>query len=121
MSSERLEVTAYKHSATLQHRTSRCEELLSLYADSVPVLVIPGSGLEGIATFKFIMPKTALGSTLIYNIRQKLYLNQTQGIFVYLADGTLMQRDMVLGSLYADKKDADNYLYLIAVTQEKLG
>jgi hypothetical protein len=119
--SERPEVRSYKQSLTFEQRSSRSADIISSYQDNVPILCLPGAGVENVKAFKFIMTKTTQASTMIHWVRQKLYLSQTQGVFLYLANGTLIQRDMVLGELYDVHKDADNYLYLILATQERLG
>mmetsp|Transcript_12242 Transcript_12242/g.23233 ORF Transcript_12242/g.23233 Transcript_12242/m.23233 type:complete len:122 (+) Transcript_12242:35-400(+) len=119
--SERREVRTYKQTVSFEHRASRSSELLTSYQDSVLIMMVPGNGLDKVGVFKFGFPKTATASSLIYKTRQHLKLNQTEGIFLYLSDGTLLQRDNSLGDLYEHKKDEDGFLYVVVAKQEELG
>jgi hypothetical protein len=121
MSSERPEVRRYKQSINFDERIARSTEIVASVSDSIPILILPGSGLVDAKVTKFVISKSSKASTLIHRMRQQLYLSQTQGIFLYLADGTLLQRDMLLGEIYDAKKADDNFLYLVAATQEELG
>jgi hypothetical protein len=121
MSSERPEVQRYKQSTNFYERFARSTEIVASVADSIPIVILPGGGLVDAKVTKLVIAKSSKASTLIHRMRQQLYLSQTQGIFLYLADGTLLQRDMVLGELYEAKKADDNFLYLVVATQEELG
>jgi hypothetical protein len=121
MPSERTEVTRYKHSIALDKRISRSSEIAADMADKVPIVILPGAGIDKAKVMKFIMSQETSGAVLMYRVRLQLQLNQTQGLFTYLADGTPLLGEVTIGQLSEAKRDEDGFLYLVVATQEELG
>jgi hypothetical protein len=121
MPSERTEVTKYKHSVNLDKRISRSSEITADLSNKVPIVILPGAGVDKEKVMKFIMRQETSSAVLMYQIRLQLQLNQTQGLFAYLADGTPLLGEVTVGQLCEAKRDEDGFLYIVAATQEELG
>ena len=107
---------------TLEYRKSYAANLLSKFADRVPIIIMRRSGdtIPLIKKQKYLVPREYRMANIILIIRTGLQLDPGQAIFVFV-NNVLVPNSQDVGSTYNDHKDNDGFLYITYCSESTFG
>jgi len=108
-------------SKSLEDRLAESNKVLIKYPDRIPVIVEPlTKDIVGIDKNKFIVSKDMTFGQLIYIIRKRMNVDSNTALF-FSINGTLCTASSDIESIYNDKKNEDNFLYVKYTTENTFG
>jgi GABA(A) receptor-associated protein len=112
---------------TLQERLQFSERLKNKYPDLIPINIKKKFGdkiLQDIDKHRYLIPKNLPMSNLLFIIRKKITLLETQALFVFVEknkESFLVASNTIIGEIYQQHKSNDNFLYLVYTTENTFG
>jgi GABA(A) receptor-associated protein len=87
------------------------KQILSKYPDRVPVLVTKSekSDVPDMDKHKYLVPTDLTVGQFVYIIRKRIKMDAHKAIFVFV-DNTIPPTSALMGTIYNEYKDADQYL-----------
>lgn len=103
----------YKDENTLELRQRESNNILTKYPTKIPVICEkdPNSDLIEMTKKKFLAPNDITLGEFLFIIRRRLNLDHSKALFLFV-DNILPPNAMLMSTLYEDKKDIDNFLYI---------
>ena len=99
----------------VEERKMQCEQLLKEYQDKIPIVLEPNESSKNgyiISQNKFLVPKLYTFHELVFLIRKKLKLNQSESLFITVGDSSFPSMNKSLNSIYNEYKSPDGFLYV---------
>ena len=106
-------MSAFKQKFSFRKRLEESNRIIDKYPDRVPIIVERASNTSDIPVIdkqKYLVPKDLTVGQFIYVIRKRIQLKPEHAIFLFIND-TLSPSSMLMGEIYKEKKDKDNFLY----------
>jgi GABA(A) receptor-associated protein len=106
---------------TVEERTEQSTKVLNKYPERIPVVVEPlTNDIPSIDKNKFIVSKDMTFGQFIYIIRKRLKIESDVALF-FSVNGSLCTSSSDIGTIYAEKKNEDNFLYIKYTTENTFG
>lgn len=99
---------------SLQERSAISKNTMRKYPDYVPVIVGRANltHTPPIDKFKFLAPKCITLGAFICEIRRHIKINETEALFFFLPNNTLISPCSLMDSLHEKYKSDDGFLYM---------
>ena len=104
----------YKDKFSFEQRISESSRIMEKYPDRLPIIVARAKNCHDIAQInkrKYLVPNCLTVGQFLYVIRKRLVLPPEKAIFLFIG-GILPPTASLLGSIYDEHKDRDNFLYI---------
>jgi GABA(A) receptor-associated protein len=103
----------FKSNYTLDQRKNEASKMRIKYPDRIPVIVQKSakSSVQDIDKHKYLVPADLNVGTFMNVIRQRIKLDQSEGIFLFI-NNTIPPCSDLLSSIYKNNKDEDGFLYV---------
>ena len=108
---------------SLEKRKSEFKNINMKYPDRIPVIVERASHhnlIPQIDKKKYLISHDLTMYQVLYTIRRRLRLSETQAIFVFI-NNKLPPMANTLGQIYKDNKDVDGFLYITYNGEDTFG
>lgn len=106
---------------SLEERLSESNKVIIKYPERIPVIVEPlTNDIIDIDKKKFIVSKEMTFGQLIYIIRKRIDVDSSVALF-FSVNGTLCTTSSDIASIYEEKKNEDNFLYIKYTTENTFG
>lgn len=113
---------AFKHRYSFDQRSNEAKKILSKYPDRVPVIVEKhyNCKMPNINKNKYLVPGDLTVGQFLYVIRKRIKINPCKAIFLFV-DGILPPTSELMQTLYEEKKEIDNFLYITYSSENVFG
>jgi GABA(A) receptor-associated protein len=104
----------FKDKHTYQDRRKECIRVTTKYPDKIPCILQmkKGGAMSSIdGKNKYLVPNNTTFGHLIYIIRKRIKLSQTQSIFMFTEKNKIPSSSTSLLNIYNENKSSDGYLY----------
>lgn len=103
----------YKDEFPLEYRKQESDYIVKKYKDKIPVICEknPNSDFAEMTKRKFLSPDDITLGEFLFIIRRRLNLDHSKALFLFV-DNILPPNSMMMKTLYSEKKDEDNFLYI---------
>ena len=101
----------------------RCEEARRIkqkYPDRIPVIVEVGTGVPPMERQKYLVPKDLTAAQFMYTLRKKIDLDAHTALYMFFND-TLAPSSAMMGPIYQDHHDEDQFLYAHLCVENTFG
>ena len=106
---------------TIEERKVQSNKVLNKYPERIPVIVEPlTNDILSIDKNKFIVSKDMTFGQFIYIIRKRLKVESNVALF-FTINGNLCTSGTDIGTIYSEKKNEDNFLYIKYTTENTFG
>ena len=106
---------------TIEERKVQSNKVLNKYPERIPVIVEPlTNDILSIDKNKFIVSKDMTFGQFIYIIRNRLKVESNVALF-FTINGNLCTSGTDIGTIYSEKKNEDNFLYIKYTTENTFG
>src|SRR5689334_7019130 len=104
----------FKMLYSFERRKEESTRLKEKYPDKIPTIIEKAdtARIQKMEKHKFIFGKELTMGQILLIIRQKLKLDSTQTIFLFVDNRIIPLNDMTVGSLYERESDKDGFLYI---------
>ncbi|MBT3407105.1 hypothetical protein HN415_00310 [Candidatus Woesearchaeota archaeon] len=107
----------------LDKRKAEANKMLEKYPDRIPIIVTKSrrSTLSDIDKNKFLVPVDLTVGQFMYVVRKRIKnIDSTQAIYLFI-NNTLPQITSLIGEVYKNNKNKDNFLYIEYNGEETFG
>jgi GABA(A) receptor-associated protein len=113
----------FKKKFTLEQRKEECGKMLEKFPERLPIIVeaAPGCKLPAMDRKKFLVPTDIVLGQFIQIIRKRINMNQTEALFVFVANDTLCPVTSQISNIYSAHKDEDGFLYITYANENTFG
>lgn len=116
----------FKETHSISQRTEESERVLQKFPERVPLIVerAESCSLDDVDKNKFLAPSDLSVGQFIYTIRSRMRLDPTTALFLFVvSDGVskIPPTSMLLGTLYAENRDEDGFLYILYHSENTFG
>jgi len=103
----------FKEDHPFEKRSQEAARIIARYADRIPVICQkdPRSSVPELDRIKYLVPKDLTVGQFLYVIRKRIKVSAETALYVFV-DGVLPPTAALMSSIYEERKDADNFLYL---------
>ena len=106
---------------TIEERKVQSNKVLNKYPERIPVIVEPlTNDILSIDKNKFIVSKDMTFGQFIYIIKKRLKVESNVALF-FTINGNLCTSGTDIGTIYSEKKNEDNFLYIKYTTENTFG
>ena len=105
---------SFKKRFPFKTRLAEAQRIMQKYPDRIPIIVERSSSdttIELINKNKYLVPSSLTVGQFVYVIRKRLVLPPEKAIFLFI-NNVLPPTASLLGSIYDELKDKDNFLYI---------
>tara|TARA_B110000971_G_C19898092_1_gene448624 strand:+ start:150 stop:494 length:345 start_codon:yes stop_codon:yes gene_type:complete len=112
----------FKLKHNLKERLSESDKIKLKYPKRVPVIIEKRDGciLNQIDKTKYLVPNDLNMNQLIYIIRKRINLSNSQSLF-FMVNDHICPSNTPLGIIYENHKDKDGFLYIIYTSENTFG
>ncbi|XP_003384394.1 PREDICTED: gamma-aminobutyric acid receptor-associated protein-like 2 [Amphimedon queenslandica] len=103
----------FKENHTFEVRCAESAKIRGKYQDRIPVIVekVPKSAIPDIDKKKFLVPADLSVAQFMYIVRRRISLPSEKAMFLFV-NKVLPTTSASMGSIYAEHKDEDGFLYV---------
>lgn len=103
---------AFKEEHTLESRCQESAKIRAKYPDRIPVVVekAPKSAIADIDKRKFLVPSDLSVAQFMYILRKRIQLPPEKAFFLFV-NRVLPATSASMGTIYAEHKDEDGFVY----------
>lgn len=111
----------YKNKTEFDFRLNESKKILDKYPDKIPLIVEKSIGCEyEIDKNKYLVPKDIKMQQLIFIIRKRIKIKDSEAIFIYIND-KLPPSSSYISDIYNSERDEDGFLYINYSTENTFG
>lgn len=112
----------YKNTVNLENRKLESEKILTKYPNKIPVICEPAVGckLNKLDKCKFLIPEDLTFGQFMYTVRKRINLDKSMAMFLIIND-LLPNTSSLMGTLYKEHKEEDNFLYVVYSDENTFG
>lgn len=115
----------FKNQYGSEERKNESARVMAKHPDRIPIIcqrmVKSGkSNLPYIDKIKYLVPKDLTLGQFIYVIRKRMKLDSTYALFLFV-NGRIPPTSAMVGSIYAENKDEDGFLYVSYSSENTFG
>jgi len=112
----------FKTENNLELRKSESDKIMKKYPNRVPIIIEKANKclLNDIDKTKYLVPKDLNMNQLVYIIRKRIKLDNSQSIFFIVGDN-VCPSNTPLCNIYDKHKDEDGFLYIIYTSENTFG
>ena len=112
----------YQKNNSFEKRLAESERILHKHSDRIPIIVCKDSKcqLADIDKQKYLVPKDMSLGQFIYVIRKRIQLKSEEALFI-LINYSLHPSNKLIGEIYDECKDKDNFLYMVYSSENTFG
>lgn len=115
-------MVSFKEDHDLETRRAEAQQVRARHPDRIPVVVErSGTNVPAIDKKKFLVPIDLTVGQFSYVVRRRLKLTSEQAMFLMLENGTMLPTSSVLGTVYAQYKDDDGFMYVTYAGENAFG
>ena len=113
----------FKSKHDFETRKKESEKIQSKYPNRFPVIIHKSKKckLDEIEKTKFLIPGDLTMGQVIYIIRKRIKLNDTESVFLFVNDSILPPTSSTISSIYESNKDEDGFLYISYCNENVFG
>ena len=116
----------FKVTHTLEQRQEESKKILEKFPDRIPIIVEKARNcvLNEIDKNKFLCPSDLTVGQFIYTIRKRMRLPPTTALFIFVVSNGVSKipaTSSMLGTIYAENKDVDQFLYVLYHSESTFG
>jgi len=114
---------SFKQSFNFDQRKQESSKILKKHSGKVPVIaeMAKNAKMDCDVRHKFLVAEDMTMGQFLAVLRKKVKLTETEALFVYVNDNTLVISSMTIASIYNDYKDQDGFLYLTFCPENTFG
>ena len=102
----------YKKNNNFEYRLNESKRILEKNPGKIPIRIEKSDKCEfKIDKNKYLVPNDFKIQQLIYVIRKRIKIKDSETIFIYI-NNILPQSNTSIGDIYEDNKDEDGFLYI---------
>tara|TARA_Y100001958_G_C21239591_1_gene566877 strand:- start:1401 stop:1745 length:345 start_codon:yes stop_codon:yes gene_type:complete len=111
----------YKNNTDFDFRINESKKILEKYPDKIPLIVEKSKNCEyDIDKNKYLVPKDIKMQQLIFIIRKRIKIKDSESIFIYV-NNVLPPSSSYISEIYDNNKDDDGFLYINYSTENTFG
>lgn len=114
----------FKMLNSYEKRRVESARLKEKYSDKIPIIIEKSdtsAQLPNIDKQKFLMQREITIGQLLYIIRSKINLDQSESIFLLVNNNTFPSTTATIGNVYDEHGDKDGFLYITYSSQQTFG
>ena len=111
----------FKESFDHQSRFNEATRIMKRYPDRVPIIVETRPDVPLLLKRKYLVPRDFTVGEFIYVMRNKINLRHEQALFLFFNDNILSPTAEMLGNVYENHKNTDQFLYAILCMENTFG
>ena len=111
----------YKNKNEFDFRINESKKILDKYPDKIPLIVEKSKNCQyDIDKNKYLVPKDIKMQQLIFIIRKRIKIKDSEAIFIYV-NNVLPPSSSYISEIYNSNKDDDGFLYINYSTENTFG
>ena len=111
----------YKSKNEFNFRINESKKILDKYPDKIPLIIEKSKNCEyDIDKNKYLVPKNIKMQQLIFIIRKRIKIKDSESIFIYV-NNVLPPSSSCISEIYDSNKDDDGFLYINYSTENTFG
>ncbi len=104
--------TPFKDKHSFEKRLLEATRIMEKYPDRIPVICeCVGGEVPDIDRKKYLVPSDLSMAEFLYVIRKRIKIKPEQSIYLFVGDSVMVAGCQIMGSVYAEHKDLDGFLY----------
>lgn len=113
----------FKMQHSFEKRKEESTRIMEKYTDKVPIIIEKSdmSDLPNLDKQKVLMLKSLTIAQLLFIIRNKLNIDSTQTIFIFINNNIIPSNAMTINEVYNKYADKDGFLYVTYSAQQVFG
>ena len=102
----------YKINNDFEYRLNESKRIIEKNPNKIPIIIEKSDKCDfQIDKNKYLVPSDFKIQQLIYVIRKRIKIKDSETIFIYI-NNILPQSNTLIGDIYQDNKDEDGFLYI---------
>ena len=110
----------FKDRFAYKERYGEATRIKNKYPDRIPVIVEVRAGVPEMERQKYLVPKDLTVAQFMCALRKKIKLDQHEALYMFF-NSTLAQSSAMMGSIYKDHQDSDQFLYAHLCVENTFG
>ena len=113
----------FKSKHDFETRKTESEKIQTKYPNRFPVIIHKSKKckLDEIEKTKFLIPGDLTMGQVIYIVRKRIKLDETESVFLFVNDSILPPTSSTISSIYDEHKDEDGFLYISYCNENVFG
>ena len=113
----------FKTKHDFETRKSESEKIQKKYPNRYPVIITKSKKckLDDIEKTKFLIPGDLTMGQVIYIVRKRIKLDDTESVFLFINNNILPPTSSTISSIYEEHKDEDGFLYISYCNENVFG
>lgn len=113
----------FKMLHTFENRKNESTRIMEKYQDRIPIIVERSrkSSVPDISKHKYLMPRDATIGQLMQEIRRKIKLGPSEGIFLFVDNVVMPNIHELISQVYEKYADQDGFLYITYAQENSFG
>ena len=104
--------TRFKDKHPFEKRLLESSRIMEKYPNRIPVICeCVGGEVPDIDRKKYLVPSDLSMAGFLYVIRKRIKIKPEQSIYLFVGDSVMVAGCQIMGSVYAEHKDLDGFLY----------
>ena len=104
--------TPFKDKHPFEKRLLESSRIMEKYPNRIPVICeCVGGEVPDIDRKKYLVPSDLSMAEFLYVIRKRIKIKPEQSIYLFVGDSVMVAGCQIMGSVYAEHKDLDGFLY----------
>ena len=104
--------TPFKDKHPFEKRLLESSRIMEKYPNRIPVICeCVGGEVPDIDRKKYLVPSDLSMAGFLYVIRKRIKIKPEQSIYLFVGDSVMVAGCQIMGSVYAEHKDLDGFLY----------
>lgn len=114
---------SFKKKYDADTRKKESDKIKIKYPNRYPIIISKGNkcDLDNIDKTKFLIPGDLTMGQIIYIVRKRIKLKDTDSLFLFVNDKILPPSSSVISSVYNEHKDDDGFLYISYCNENVFG
>jgi len=114
---------SFKSKYDFDTRKTESDKIKLKYPNKYPVIIHKSKkcNLDNINKTKFLIPGDLTMGQVIYIIRKRIKLDDTETIFLFVNENVLPPTSSTISSIYDTNKDSDGFLYISYCNENVFG
>lgn len=115
-------MTSFKERFTFEQRLKEAKRIRKKYSDRVPIIVEKAkkNDVPDIDKYKFLVPTDLTIAQFICVIRKRIRLTPDNALYIFI-NNMLPPQDALVGQIYKEQAEKDQFLYCIYGSESTFG
>jgi len=102
---------SFRESFDYRRRFAEAERIKKKYPARVPVIVETKPDVPPLSKHKYLVPRDLTVGEFIYVLRNRIKLRPEQALYLFFNSSVIAPAAAMLGVIYENHKDSDQFLY----------